>query len=109
MAVAIARDGERHRQATCAGHHLPLFALEATKDEPSTGRGGLVWSPPNPARKEQFMNLEGKVAIVTGGNSGIGRAIVLALAGAGAVVVVDYVANPDATDELEQQVVGPRN
>jgi glucose 1-dehydrogenase len=50
------------------------------------------------------MSLEGKVAIVTGGNSGIGKAIVLALAGAGASVVIDYVANPDATEELEQQV-----
>jgi glucose 1-dehydrogenase len=50
------------------------------------------------------MNLEGKVAIVTGGNSGIGKAIVLALAGQGANVVIDYVANPDATEELEQEV-----
>jgi glucose 1-dehydrogenase len=50
------------------------------------------------------MSLDGKVAIVTGGNSGIGKAIVLALAAGGANVVIDYVANPDATEELEKQV-----
>ena len=50
------------------------------------------------------MSLHGKVAIVTGGNSGIGKAVVLALAQAGANVVIDYVANPDATEDLEKQV-----
>ena len=51
------------------------------------------------------MSLDGKVAIVTGGNSGIGKGIVLALAEHGANIVIDYVANPQATEELEQQVV----
>jgi glucose 1-dehydrogenase len=49
-------------------------------------------------------SLTGKVAIVTGGNSGIGKAIVLALAEAGANIVIDYVADEEATEELEKKV-----
>src|SRR3974390_2466588 len=50
------------------------------------------------------MTLNGKVAIVTGGNSGIGKAIVVALAQQGANVAIDFVSNPDATEELERQI-----
>ena len=50
------------------------------------------------------MTLTGKVAIVTGGNSGIGKAIVLALAEAGATLVIDYVANEQAEEEVERKV-----
>ena len=39
------------------------------------------------------MTLRARSAIVTGGNSGIGKAVVLALAEAGANIVIDYVAN----------------
>ena len=50
------------------------------------------------------MSLNGKVAIVTGGNSGIGQAIVLELARQRANVVIDYVSHQEATETLEQQV-----
>src|SRR4249919_533594 len=50
------------------------------------------------------MLLKGKSAIVTGGNSGIGKAIVLQLAEQGANVAVDYVSHPDATEELERRI-----
>lgn len=50
------------------------------------------------------MNLKGKVAVVTGGNSGIGAAIVLELAKQGANIVIDYRSHPEATDALEKQV-----
>jgi glucose 1-dehydrogenase len=51
------------------------------------------------------MNLQGKVAIVTGGNSGIGKSIVLALAREGANVVIDYITDEQATEDLEQQII----
>jgi glucose 1-dehydrogenase len=50
------------------------------------------------------MSLKNKVAIVTGGNSGIGKAIVLELATQGASTIIDYIADPEATKALEQQV-----
>ncbi len=51
------------------------------------------------------MLLSGKVAIVTGGNSGIGKSIALALAAEGANIVIDYIADPQATEDLEGQIV----
>ncbi len=50
------------------------------------------------------MDLKGKVAIVTGGNSGIGAAIVLELAKQGANIVIDFRSHPESTDELEKKI-----
>ena len=50
------------------------------------------------------MTLHGKTAIVTGGNSGIGKSVVLALADQGANIVIDFIANEQATEDLEKQV-----
>lgn len=50
------------------------------------------------------MSLEGKVALVTGGSRGIGRAICQQLAGQGAVVGINFVSNPSAAEETLAEV-----
>ncbi len=45
------------------------------------------------------MSIAGKIAVVTGGSRGIGRAICLKLAAMGATVIVNYVGNQAAAEE----------
>ena len=48
--------------------------------------------------------LIGQQALVTGANSGIGRAVALGLARAGADVAVNYVVDPEAADEVAHEI-----
>ncbi len=50
------------------------------------------------------MSLAGKVAVVTGGSRGIGRAICLQFAEKGAKVVINYVSRSEAAEETKTQV-----
>jgi 3-dehydrosphinganine reductase len=50
------------------------------------------------------IRLDGKRAVVTGGNSGIGESIALCLAEAGARVAVNYITNPEGADSLVRRI-----
>ena len=54
----------------------------------------------------QFCSLEGKLALVTGASRGIGRAIAVELARAGAEVVVGYRSGADEAEELAKAIGG---
>src|SRR5216110_1554473 len=50
-----------------------------------------------------ILSLDGKVAVVTGASSGIGRAIALAYAAAGADVALTYRGNRSGAEETAEQ------
>ncbi len=50
------------------------------------------------------IRFDGERALVTGGSSGIGSAIAMELAAAGAKVIVNYHSYPDAANEIVQQI-----
>lgn len=51
-----------------------------------------------------MIDLTGKVALVTGGSRGIGKAIALRLAEAGADVVLNFVSSREAADETAEEI-----
>jgi 3-oxoacyl-[acyl-carrier protein] reductase len=50
------------------------------------------------------LSLENKVAVVTGGSRGIGRAVALEFAARGAAVVVNYNQSPEAAEEVVKKI-----
>jgi 3-oxoacyl-[acyl-carrier protein] reductase len=52
------------------------------------------------------MSMEGKIALITGGSGGIGRACALDLAAAGATVIVNYCAHEDSAREVVSEICG---
>lgn len=52
----------------------------------------------------EFLSLNERVAVVTGGSRGIGRAISIELARRGASVVVNYNKSPEAAEEVVQEI-----
>lgn len=48
--------------------------------------------------------LERQPALVTGANSGIGRAVALGLAASGADVVINYIVDPEAAEDVAHQI-----
>ncbi len=58
---------------------------------------------PRPAPRYPIV-LQGQPALVTGANSGIGKAVALGLGASGADVVVNFVSNPEAAEEVAHQI-----
>jgi glucose 1-dehydrogenase len=55
---------------------------------------------------QSYALLKGQTALVTGSNSGIGRAIAVALGRAGADVIINYVVNPEDAEAVAEEIRG---
>src|SRR5262249_39135800 len=82
-------------EARCALEGTRRAAKKKAIDPGWVGRKG---------RPRMDIQLKGKRVLVTGGNSGIGEAMALAFADAGANVAINYIANESAAKQLVQTI-----
>lgn len=73
---------------------------EASKD-PSAPANPDAHRLPDPA---SYPMLAGQPALVTGANSGIGKAVALGLARSGADVIVNYVTDPESANDVVREI-----
>lgn len=74
---------------------------DETPKDPSAPAAPDTCHLPHPV---SYPMLAGQPALVTGANSGIGKAVALGLARAGADVVVNYVVDPEAAEDVAHQI-----
>ncbi|SAL09366.1 short-chain dehydrogenase/reductase SDR [Caballeronia sordidicola] len=74
---------------------------DVTPKDPSAPAAPDARRLPHPT---PYPMLAGQPALVTGANSGIGKAVALGLARAGADVIVNYVTDPEAAEEVAHEI-----
>src|SRR5436309_14867869 len=67
---------------------------------------GAMMSAQTDYQEEVAMRLQNRVAIITGADSGIGKAIALQMAREGAAVTIDYIGPPDNAGQVVRQIEG---
>jgi glucose 1-dehydrogenase len=66
----------------------------------------VAFNPGRVPRVPYLPVLTGQPALVTGANSGIGKAVAIGLAKAGADVAVNYVTHPETAEEVAHEIAG---
>ena len=73
------------------------------KDQP--GKEHKMFPKPQSEKKEKGLKLQNKIALITGGDSGIGRAVAIAFAKEGADISILYLNEHKDAKETERQVL----
>ncbi len=92
------------QQSSMQGLGSPSFPPQHQDQQP----GHETWMKPSPifddATKQGSGKLEGKIALITGGDSGIGRAVAIAFAKEGADVAISYLNEHEDAQTTKQYI-----